>query len=62
MWVSNILQVTEIPRKVDILMGVQIDANGTKEENVNTMTKKLAESGLWQKVIVEGKQGAHFLV
>ncbi|KAK0647942.1 UMP-CMP kinase [Lasiodiplodia hormozganensis] len=41
---------------------VDVDANGTKEENVHNLTKKLEESRLWQRIMVEGKPEAQFLV
>jgi hypothetical protein len=36
--------------------------NGTKEENVAKLTKKLEESEVWQKMIVDGSSETHFLV
>ncbi|KAF9639936.1 adenylate kinase 1 ATP binding protein [Lasiodiplodia theobromae] len=41
---------------------IDVDANGTKEENVFNLTKKLEESRLWQRVMVEVKPEAYFLV
>ncbi|OCK74403.1 adenylate kinase 1 ATP binding protein [Lepidopterella palustris CBS 459.81] len=52
--------VEEVYRQRSVL--INVDANGTKEENVNKVTKKLEESELWRKVIVEGSTGANFLV
>ncbi|RYP80619.1 hypothetical protein DL769_002364 [Monosporascus sp. CRB-8-3] len=57
---AETMAVEEVYRHRGIL--IDVDANGTKEENVNNVTKKLEESGLWQKIIVEGSTGAHFLV
>ncbi|KAK7757351.1 hypothetical protein SLS62_000363 [Diatrype stigma] len=57
---TETIPVEEVYRQRGVL--IDVDANGTKEENVNTLTKKLDESGLWQKVIVEGSTGAQFLV
>ncbi|KAI1650409.1 P-loop containing nucleoside triphosphate hydrolase protein [Daldinia loculata] len=56
---AETMEVEEVYRQRGIL--IDVDANGTKEQNVNELTKKLEESGLWQKIIVEGST-THFLV
>ncbi|KAF2468395.1 adenylate kinase 1 ATP binding protein [Lindgomyces ingoldianus] len=40
---------------------INVDTNGSKEENIDKLTRKLDKSGLWQKVIVEGSTGVHIL-
>ncbi|KAF2681398.1 adenylate kinase 1 ATP binding protein [Lentithecium fluviatile CBS 122367] len=54
------MPVEELYRQHEIL--IDIDVNGTKEENVEKLTKALEESQLWQKVVVARSTGARFLV
>ncbi|KAG7429131.1 adenylate kinase [Fusarium oxysporum f. sp. raphani] len=41
---------------------ISADGNGNKEENVEALTKKLKESGLWRKIIEERTTGTQFLI
>ncbi|KAI1799741.1 P-loop containing nucleoside triphosphate hydrolase protein [Daldinia bambusicola] len=59
-YVAETIPVEKVYRQRGIL--IDVDANGTKEENVDSMTKALDKSGLWQKTILEGSIGPHFLV
>jgi hypothetical protein len=34
--------------------------NGSKEENIDVMTRALSESKLWQKIMVERRMDTHF--
>jgi adenylate kinase family enzyme len=40
---------------------VQIDVNGSKEENIAEMTERLSESELWQRIMVERRKDTHFI-
>ncbi|KAF1834934.1 P-loop containing nucleoside triphosphate hydrolase protein [Decorospora gaudefroyi] len=41
---------------------IDVDANGTKEDNIEEMTRTLGASGLWHKVMVERRGDGPFLV
>ncbi|KAF1941927.1 hypothetical protein EJ02DRAFT_490768, partial [Clathrospora elynae] len=56
------LSVEETYGQHVLLHEPNIDANGTKEENVNGMASKLDGSELWRRVMVEGRADAHFQV
>ncbi|CAA9963432.1 Adenylate kinase 1 ATP binding protein [Pyrenophora teres f. maculata] len=47
------LPVEDTYRQRGIL--IDVDVNGTKDENVSEMTKKLSESNLWQSIMVLGR-------
>ncbi|KAL0261708.1 hypothetical protein SLS55_003138 [Diplodia seriata] len=57
---AETMAVEDVYRRRGVL--IDIDANGTKEESVDEMTKTLGKSELWQKIIVDGSPAAHFLV
>ncbi|KAI9162986.1 adenylate kinase 1 ATP binding protein [Paramyrothecium foliicola] len=52
--------VENIYRQRGILM--QIDANGTKEENIQVLSNTLNESEIWRQIMVNKRTGALFLV
>ncbi|EDU42476.1 predicted protein [Pyrenophora tritici-repentis Pt-1C-BFP] len=47
------LPVEDTYRQRGIL--IDVDVNGTKEENISEMKRKLSESELWQRIMVQGR-------
>lgn len=59
-YVGETVPVEEVYRRRGVL--VEVDANGSREENVEEVTRRLGESALWREVVVERRRGARFLV
>ncbi|KAI1464235.1 P-loop containing nucleoside triphosphate hydrolase protein [Daldinia caldariorum] len=57
---AETIPVEEVYRQRGIL--IDVDANGTKEENVNKMTEALDKNALWQKIVLEASIEPHFIV